>query len=195
MPLRFVHPSRYNRTKSEEQEFRKNIYQFEMSENLTISRPPSSTRMSSRYMMHPSHTLYPVPERMAFQNGDVLHEEQNGDVINFEENEDMTIAEQNNAFTNMESSSHDRKITEVTEVSNYSQADDSQNSERREHSINSSSNAKISANAAWNGGESANSKHNAGDSKSASNENGVYNEPNDGDLDIEQYDELMTTEL
>lgn len=74
MPLRFVHPSRYSRTKSEELEFRKKIYQFEMTENLTISRPPSSTRMYTRSRAFSTHTLDPVPER-AYPNGGVIQTE------------------------------------------------------------------------------------------------------------------------
>ena len=76
MPLRFVHPSRYRRTKFEETEFRKKIHQFERTEDLTISRPPSSTLMNSslsRARSYSMTTLDPVPERI-FQNG-VLHTE------------------------------------------------------------------------------------------------------------------------
>ena len=76
MPLRFVHPSRYRRTKFEETEFRRKIHQFERTENLTISRPPSSTLMRSpmsRARSYSMTTLDPVPERI-YQNG-VLHTE------------------------------------------------------------------------------------------------------------------------
>ena len=182
MPLRFVHPSRYKRTKSDEQEFRKKIYQFEMTENLTISRPPSSTMMYSRRSTYPSHVLDPVPERTVLQNGEVLHID-NDDILHSEQYDDDINMDQNDHFQN--------ESTPIETFRDFNSVENEINEQGKQAKDKSGSGPKASAQNP--SASNSNSSHLV--SKSVLNGSSNSNQPNEGDLAIEQYDDVMTTEL
>lgn len=74
MTLRFVDPSIYSRSKGEEQQFREKIYNYEMSDTLTL-RSSALSRMMHHAKMPTMSEMEPLPES---HQSSVGHEVQSG---------------------------------------------------------------------------------------------------------------------
>ena len=143
--------------------------------------------------MNHSHTLEPVQEQM-YQNRDSEHAEENSDMFNFEQNDDIQTHEQNESFSYLDNTDHSLGNKKLFGESRLSEVEEASNSEQQDSETKFMSDAQNNSSAAGSK-QSAKTNHSASGGEPVITENGGYNEPNEGDIDIEHYDDTMTTEL